>query len=344
MRRASSLMAALCAIFSLLALQSTGCADPSATAEAAAPASRRIAGIETRPAFWRVDGPSGTTLYLLGSVHVGPAEGWRYPPSIVAAFEKSSRLIVEIDSRTLDAALQQELIIENALLPPGQTLQDKLSEQTWTLLVAELEESRLDVAAVERMRPWMVSNLLVLDAADRSGLTPARGVDQDFIRRAGPREVVALETARFQMSLLAGLSDELQEIALLDILGHDDDVQAYLHEMVEAWRLGDEAALTALVFEELEGSPEFAPFYDALIFQRNRSMAAAMAALLERPDHAGETSFAVVGAAHLVGDRGIGAALAGRGYRVERVATVGVAGPAVLAGRSGQGVELAVDR
>jgi len=317
----------LLALFGLLGL---GCASPSAESEAPrAPLDANAA----RPLFWRVEAPSKSILYLLGSVHMGPAEGWRYPATIVEAFDASSRLIVEADVRALSLERQQLLLAEYGMLRSPQTLQSKLSEQTWALLVEELTESQIDLAAVERMQPWLVSNLLVLDAARRTGLSPTNGVDQDFLSRAGAREVVALESVEFQMSLLSGMSDPLQEIALLDMLGHADDTEIYLRRLVEAWRTGDETALSELIFEVLLENPEFAPYFEAVIFERNRTMAAGMAGVLEDPDHAGEASFAVVGAGHLIGDRSIGAALAERGYRVERIEPF-----------AGDGVEIAVDR
>ena len=274
----------------------------------------------TRPLFWRVDGGAGSALHLLGSVHVGPAEGWSHPPLVEAAFAASNTLVVELDTRSLDPAAQQALLFEYAMLPPGESLRERLSPQTWDLLARQVERSGLELASLERLQPWMVANLLVIDAAGRRGLSPQMGVDHDFLGRAGARRVLALETSQEQMSLMAGLGDELQEFSLRDTLGHADDIGDYLEAMVEAWRLGDEPALSLLLFEGMDEHAESAAFFDRLIFERNRSMAARLAQLLDDERGAGEAAFAVLGAGHLIGDRSVCALLAERGYRVQSLA------------------------
>jgi uncharacterized protein YbaP (TraB family) len=55
--------------------------------------------------------------------------------------------------------------------------------------------------------------------------------------------------------------------------------------------------------------------YDALIWQRNASMAARLVALAGD----GRTRFVVLGAGHMVGAKGIPARLAEQGFAVERI-------------------------
>jgi uncharacterized protein YbaP (TraB family) len=102
---------------------------------------------------------------------------------------------------------------------------------------------------------------------------------------------------------------------LKDVLLHPGELRSYFDQLMEAWRRGDEAALEELVLRELNANPELAPFYEAVIFQRNERMAKSLALLLG----SGRRLFAVVGAAHLTGEKGIPARLRALGFRVEAV-------------------------
>ena len=78
---------------------------------------------EARPAFWRVSGPTGATLYLLGSIHFGPATGWRYPIPIEEAYEASNALMVEMDLERLSPEIYRSLLMRYGLLPGPLSLQ-----------------------------------------------------------------------------------------------------------------------------------------------------------------------------------------------------------------------------
>ena len=84
-------------------------------------------------------------------------------------------------------------------------------------------------------------------------------------------------------------------------------------DLFEAWERGDEARLEELLFRPLTEEPEFASLYERLFFERNRKMSEKLGELASD----GRTRFVVLGAGHMLGDRGIPALLAGRGFEVE---------------------------
>ena len=51
------------------------------------------------PPFYRIAGGAGATLLLLGTIHVGPPEGWRFSPDVLEAVRRADRFILEIDLR-----------------------------------------------------------------------------------------------------------------------------------------------------------------------------------------------------------------------------------------------------
>jgi uncharacterized protein YbaP (TraB family) len=269
---------------------------------------------EAMPLFWRVESPRGATLYLLGSVHVGPPEGWLYPPAIEAAFEGSSALVVEVDPDGIDEETQTLLLARYGMLPPGERLEDRLEPATRAALERHVARSDLPKAMIDHMQPWLASNLLVLDATRQAGWSARGGVDVGFVARAGERSIVPLESVEYQMAIFAALPPALQDMLLRDTLGRFDDLGDYVQRMIDVWRTGDESALEGFVFESAREDPAFEPFFEAVILQRNRDMARRLRVLLDAEQHRGESVFVVVGAAHLVGRESIRTLLDGWGY------------------------------
>ena len=294
---------------------------------------------ETLPPFWTVESREGASLALLGSLHLGPPEGWLFPPAVEHAFEASSALVVELDPEELAGTQLQLLIARYGMLPPGASLEQRISPETWAFVVAHAERAGLPLDAVGRMQPWLIANLFVTDAMRRLGYTARGGVDVGFVARTGERSVVPLESAEYQLALLAGLPNELQELVLLDSVGRFEEVDDYLRELVARWRVGDLPALEQLFFEDAQSDELHRAFVELVILRRNREMAERLRVLLDAAQHRGEQVFVVVGAGHLVGPRGIPAILEGWGYSVRRFGRVelqagrGAAAGGGLAGR-----------
>ena len=273
---------------------------------------------EALPPFFQVESREGASLSLLGSLHLGPPGGWALPPAVERAFDASSALVVEIDPEELAGTQLQILIARYGMLPPGTSLRERISPEAWTFVVEHAERAGLPLDAIERMQPWLIANLFVTDATRRLGYTARGGVDVAFVERAGERSVVPLESAEYQLSLLAGLPNELQELVLLDSVGRFEDVDDYLRELVALWRVGDLPGLEEIFFADAETDGVHRAFVELVILRRNREMAERLRVLLDAAQHKGEQVFVVVGAGHLLGDRGIPAILEGWGYRVQR--------------------------
>jgi len=274
---------------------------------------------ETLPLFWHVEGHAGANLYLLGSIHVGPRAGWEYPGAVEQAFDNAHALVVEFNPEEISESGLEQMIRRYGQLPPGRSLRNELSAETWDLVKTRLRSSAVGIAAASRMRPWLLSELLILEEIGRSGYIAEGGVEASFVARAGRRSIVSLESAHMQVAGLANLPMATQELALLDVLKQQEHSQNHLKEMIDAWRVGDEKSLERYVFRTLDQDQAFTPFFQTMIFQRNHRMRAQLEVLLNAEHHAGENVFVTIGIAHLIGDRGICAALEAQGYRVKRI-------------------------
>ncbi|MCP4039284.1 MAG: TraB/GumN family protein [bacterium] len=271
---------------------------------------------EAQPIFWQIDGAEGGRLYLLGSIHVGPQTGWILPSEIIERFEASDALVVEVDMREGSPERQDDAVLRHGLLPPTQSVENHISAETYAMLERHATASGRSMANIHPWKPWMIATMILMEELHRLGYPTEAGVDLDLMARTAPEQrVVGLETAEEQLSLLGGMSPENQELMLKDILLQARNIETHFEELKEAWRNGDEERLEHVLFRELQRTPELAPFYEQVIYGRNASMCERLEKLMV----AGETLFGVVGAYHLVGERGIPACLERRGFEVSRL-------------------------
>jgi uncharacterized protein YbaP (TraB family) len=261
----------------------------------------------------RVQG--GGVLYLLGSIHFEIENAPQLPREIEAAHARSDELVVEVDVSDAAGSEVGGGQDERGRLEPPTRLADVLSPPTLELLERYLDERGLPFSLVERMKPWYVTNFLVLMELRDAGYDAEYGVDRQFIDRSSGKPIVALETVAEQLDLLDRLPLRIQENLLRDALNRNPSFDRATDQLIEAWRNGDERALQDLVFRPLAEDADFEPFYDSIFFRRNEVMARRLAELARD----GKTRFVVLGAGHMLGPRGIPSLLCGRGFEVRRV-------------------------
>ncbi len=301
-----------------------------AAALAIGPANGISAGSEpdadrAEPILWRVDvstdgdpgdKPKAGRLYLLGSIHVGPRSGWKLPAATLALFEASDALVVEIDMRGGSPETQDDAVLRYGLLPGGESIKNHISPELYKELERYVAKIGRSMININPWKPWMVATMLLGFETERLGYPTEAGLDLDLMARASKSQrIIGLETMDEQLSLLGEMAPDKQELMLKDMLPQAENIGTYFNELKEAWRTGDEAKLEEVLFRELEATPELAPFYDRVIYGRNKTMCDRLQKLLEGGE---ETLFGVVGAYHLVGARGIPACLARRGFEVTK--------------------------
>jgi uncharacterized protein YbaP (TraB family) len=127
-------------------------------------------------------------------------------------------------------------------------------------------------------------------------------------KRLGQLEAVE-EQIGFLATLGEGYENELISYTLRDI----KDLPRTMQLIKAAWRQGDMRRLEELALAQLK--QEFPPLYQTLIVKRNKAWMPRIEAMLKT----GEVEFVLVGALHLVGDDGLLAQLAARGYQVQKL-------------------------
>lgn len=270
------------------------------------------AGPADKTFLWRVQSETGT-VFLLGSLHFARPEMYPVDQRILDAFNESDRLVVEVDLNRVDQKRLQDLMTANGFYASGDSLADHLTPET----AARMADMGYDVRSFGQARPWLAAVTLQAQTLQKLGYQDGLGVDKHFLDRAerAGKPVEALEDIDFQIKLMAGFSEAVEDLFLRAVLIEMADMEDALNRLFRFWLQGDADRFANEFLAEYGEFPELAPVAEGVIFQRNDKMAAAVEKLLKRND----TSFVIVGAGHLVGERGVLRQLRAKGYRIEQI-------------------------
>ena len=264
--------------------------------------------------LWKVSSDKGQA-WLLGSIHVAKPDLYPLPAEIERAFEASAALVVEADQSKADPAAMQKLVIERAFYKPGDARPAEERQKAARDLAAKVG---IPAPQADLMKPWFLAlNASVLQL-QKLGFDPKHGIDRHFMdaARAKNKPIKELESAEFQIGLLAGFSEDLQALFVSSTLEDLDGVEKKMDQIFSAWTRGDAPGLEALVVTEgLAKRPEMAPLKTKLLDDRNVGMAAKVEEYLK----SGEVHFVVMGSAHLLGGTGVAELLRKKGYKVEQI-------------------------
>jgi uncharacterized protein YbaP (TraB family) len=280
--------------------------------------------VETGQLFlWEVERPDGQggVAHVLGSVHMAE-DPLAFDPAVDRALAEAEALVLEVDPEQLEPAEMARLTFEKGYFGDGSRLDELLDPEAWTALEQHAGALGLPLAMFRPMEPWLALLTLQVASLQGEGFDPGQGVEMTLSRAAeeSGKPMLGLETAAEQFDAFDALPLEVQERMLRDfLLGGEGDTGARGAEtvslLIDAWHKGDAARIEAEVFAELGRDPSMEPYFERFYFARNRDMARDIAELVD----GGGRWFVAVGAAHVVGARGIPSLLTERGYAVRRV-------------------------
>ena len=277
------------------------------------------------PLFWHVTGKNGAELWLLGTIHVGDERTENLPWQITTALESADALAVECD---VQAAMEDvELMVDLSMMmmyDDGTGISDHLSPTLYEQARQVLEELGVYAGYCDYLKPMAWYSLITEGYTAAAGLDSEAGVDMQLLALAEEErlEIREIESVTAQYELLFGFSEEIQALLLEETVSvSQEEYTQDLRALMDAWCRGDEETLLALVSEEPEEELDAADqalydeYYDAMYTQRNQLMIDTAISYLE----AGDKVFYAVGAAHMLGEDGIIAALEQAGYTVELI-------------------------
>jgi uncharacterized protein YbaP (TraB family) len=261
--------------------------------------------------LWRIE-HEGSVLHLFGSFHLGGPDFYPLHDVVEQAFANSDHVVVEVDISSAEAKEQIAEFMARDALPPGETIEDILSPGLYRRLEETLGELGLPVASFERLRPWMVAITLTVMKMQFLGYNPEDGVEMYLLAKLGDRDLLELESMASQLELLAGLDGGLYLAYTLSSLKELDELSETL---AAAWYCGRDNELSELLLSDYSDSMlAGSEIVERIFFERNESMAKRIEEVIAEPG----SYFVVVGAGHMVGDRGIPSLMESRGFEVVR--------------------------
>jgi len=261
--------------------------------------------------LFRVRGPNGATVFLLGSVHLLSAEAGKLPPAVDSAFDRAKTVAFETSFDSLQKRGME--LVMRARYTNGATLRSSISPAGVARLDTVLKSYGLTVEQVNGYKPWFVSVMLMQTVMQRANYQAQYGVDVQLNTRAhtANKAIVGLEPVEMQLGMFDSLSPADQEKMVLQSSGPDSSSRV-LAKIKDAWITGDVAAMDVLLNEGLKDAPGL---FAKLVTERNAAWLPKIEEMVKSKDDA----LVVVGAGHLVGKQGVLEMLRAKGYRVEQL-------------------------
>ncbi len=261
---------------------------------------------------WRV-AKDGQSFYLGGTCYALRPSDYPLPAEFELAYLLSDTVVFEMDPSLANDPNFTVEILKAASYTGKRDLKNILSKKHYKALAEKCEQSGFSIEVLRKTKPSMVIMMLMVKELDRFGVTE-EGVDIYFHRRAlkDKKEVLALETAEFQIDLISSLGEGIENKMIAYGLKDIENLQENFDPLVASWRKGD---LKAINKNFVSGIRDYPKLYKKVLTKRNRAWLNYLEEIMLTP----ETEFVLVGAAHMAGKKGLIALLKEKGYTIEQI-------------------------
>ena len=247
--------------------------------------------------LWKIESDN-SVVYLLGSIHLAKPELYPLDSVIEKAYEQSDAIAVELNVKKVNAMD----MMKKAMYNDNTTLKDHLKPEIYKLLKDIFEKMNFPPLVYERMKPWMAVQAAMISTMHDSGYSELSGLDIHFLNRADSanKEILELESLQLQLSLFDELetnADAFVKYSLEDM----NNSMKQVEEMFSAWKTGDAKRMEAIITTESGKDNEFSSITEKMIDNRNIGMTEKIEGYLKTI----RNYFVIVGAGHIVGDKGI---------------------------------------
>ena len=265
--------------------------------------------------------------YIIGTYHLAPVSFVDSIPGLRGALAESEQVYGEIETADMTSPENIAKMQQAMMLPEGKTLTELLTPEQMQKLNATMREllgvdmsNPMVAQQMNKMLPQaLVTQLTVIMYLKKhSGFNPTQSFDDYFQQQAVAqgKPVGGFETMDFQLQALFGsISIERQIELLMCFLNNREWEESQVDNIVEAFFAQDLNSIEAAMDEKQDNSCDATDEEnELLIYGRNATWLKKMPEIMQQ-----KSTFFAVGAAHLVGERGVLAGLRNAGYLVEGV-------------------------
>ena len=250
-------------------------------------------------------------LYIGGTIHVLASEDYPLPGVFDKAYIAADSLIFEMDLALQNTPEFQQAMMLALFYQDGQLLNTVLDTSTWQLFMQWCKSNNIRHEQFLSMKPGLVSVTISMTELAKLGVKQ-QGVDAYYYQKAiaDKKPYAGLETMQQQLSFLAAMGNKNPNRLLQATLKEVDEIPVLFPKVKKAWRNNNLKDLDALLVDDMRTKqPEI--YQDLLISRNQQWLTLLNAELLDEG-----VEFVLVGAAHLVGDKGLLAYWKNKGYRV----------------------------
>ena len=292
--------------------------------------------VPATPLFYHVTGQDGSEMWLLGTIHIGDSRTAYLPQEIYDAFAALDALAVEYNSNaydenmTTDEEYQQE-IAALYYYTDESTIQDHLDKDVYEAALKYMKYTGDYSSNLDYFKPFVWENAITqYFTGGGRRLFSEKGVDQRLLNLAEEqeKEILDVESAEEQISMLSGFSDGLQQILLESAISSSaGEYNRSVMDLYELWCAGDEAALIQYFREEsmadeeelAEVDQETREYMEEYTKAMSTDRDVDMVSVAKEYLLSGKTVFYAVGLAHLLSENGLVDSLRAAGYTVDLV-------------------------
>ena len=283
------------------------------------------------PLLYHVTGADGQEIWLFGTIHVGDDRTGSLPQELYDAFAASDALAIECNTKEFDEQVEKddalsEKVSDCYFYADGSLAKDHITEEDlYDDAISMAKASGGHHANVPYLKPYMIGS--GLDGFYlRLGyhLTSDKGAESRLMLLAEEQEkpILEVESSLFQIQMMTGYSDALQEQLLKEnVYADPEEYWESVDELYALWCAGDEAALIEELKDDTSEMTEeelvlYEEYNKAMMTDRNDGMLEVAKEYLE----SGDVVFYAVGLAHLLDENnGLVFTLRDAGYTVTLV-------------------------
>jgi uncharacterized protein len=276
--------------------------------------------------LWKVEKEGLKPSYVFGTMHMTDPRVIDLTPEARAAYEGVDTVVIE-SIEILDEQKAAMTMLANPglmMFDDQTTLTSLLSKEDAEKLNKGLTARGVPLVTVNKMRPWMLSAMIVLPACEQQ----RKKAGEPFLdlklaqdAEAAGKSVDGLETIAEQLGAMNSVPMDLQMKGLVETVALGDKMDDIMETMIALYAEGQAGLIMpfmkTLAPEGMSTMDEeaYGAFEEIVVTARNKVMAERGAQFLAKGN-----AFIAVGALHLPGEEGLVELFRKDGYKVTELA------------------------
>ncbi len=253
--------------------------------------------------LWKVSGNGlEKDSYLLGTIHMACGPDFKIEDKVKETIKKADRIALE-----LDASNPETVKVLQQSIGPIAGFFDGLAPEKKQLIDSVLLSKNLSSEILNQVSPAVLLSLLSMQSFECQDPQDIKAMEMELLKLEGAtgKPVDELETADFQINIL---NEIFKAEDLYEYLKDIDVMKAETKKLVQAYFNNKPSELEELFTKTSTLSPEKE---ELILTKRNAAWLVKMPEMMKN-----NSTFFAVGAAHLLGKKGVIQLLKDKGYQV----------------------------